>query len=613
MSLGFLEQARNESMARRELSIQSHALLVVRTLDSIYSALQRNPFDGVELDALAAIMYLFDAMLYYADRERQPGMTRKEAELCLVGHLNEAYPGQEEPDYAQVASKIFAAIKDPFRLRYYDFAQRTHSEEQIVRLVRYDQLSGSDDILWSLTDDGMLFYTLRLDETPIERAAILAWRTLKTIRRGEIDKAVHQIQSTQRQLEQYLIGMRMKVRAAQSGDLSASYAHDIRPVLNDSFDKTREVLEHIQNSMSAITEMLVEGSSKLKPDKLNKLRKAQEIFAEVCAFTQRYQGCLLDVNKDFERARLKLIIPRDNTLFRETLEKGALIPLLSHSPDIVEKEIDGLIARLLAPRRQDDDRHILFDPEALLNLYLDRFEQALPYEIQDLTDQPVAIETNLRNIPESVIKKCSDWVSYRLKNWGHVSFRDVFDAYECEELSEQEQQVCLLHIGSLAANSDPAIEVEIDEAIETTLWRANNVKLLTVAPLPGRSAVHRNRLQRGIRSVPSLAVVGCSLLLSKARHCVIARIRRLVIARTAYQVGTVNAVAQNVPVNCAEVRRFPSHNRKGADVHAGIPLIRIAITMVYAVRAVHPYARFLYWQLPAVAIYWKPLISLAVK
>lgn len=127
--------------------------------------------------------------------------------------------------------------------------------------------------------------------------------------------------------------------------------------------------------------------------------------------------------------------------------------------------------------------------------------------------------------------------------------------------------------------------------------------------LPGRSAVHRNRLQRGIRSVPSLAVVGCSLLLSNARHCVIARIRRLVIARTAYQVGTVNAVAQNVPVNCAEVRRFPSHNRKGADVHAGIPLIRIAITMAYAARAVHPCARFLYWQLPAVATYWKPLIS----
>lgn len=110
--------------------------------------------------------------------------------------------------------------------------------------------------------------------------------------------------------------------------------------------------------------------------------------------------------------------------------------------------------------------------------------------------------------------------------------------------------------------------------------------------LPGRSAVHRNRLQRGIRSVPSLAVVGCSLLLSKARHCVIARIRRLVIARTAYQVGTVNAVAQNVPVNCAEVRRFPSHNRKGVDVHSGIPLIRIAITMAYAARAVHPCARF---------------------
>ena len=31
--------------------------------------------------------------------------------------------------------------------------------------------------------------------------------------------------------------------------------------------------------MSTINEMLVEGSSKINPDKLNKLRRAQEIFA----------------------------------------------------------------------------------------------------------------------------------------------------------------------------------------------------------------------------------------------------------------------------------------------------------------------------------------------
>lgn len=86
---------------------------------------------------------------------------------------------KKNPTTHKYFSKIFAAIKDPFRLRYYDFSQRTHSEEQIVRLVRYDQLSGSDDILWSLTDEGMLFYTLRLDETPIERAAILARARLK--------------------------------------------------------------------------------------------------------------------------------------------------------------------------------------------------------------------------------------------------------------------------------------------------------------------------------------------------------------------------------------------------------------------------------------------------
>lgn len=483
MSLEFLEQARNESMARRELTIQSRALLVVRMLDSIYSALQRCPFGEVEFDALAAIMHLFDAMLYYADRERQPGMTRKEAELCLSEHLQEAYPGEDDSAYTQVASRVFTAIKEPVRLRYYDFTQRRHSDEQLVRLVRYDQVAGSDDILWSLTDEGMLFYTLRLDETPIERAAILAWRTLKTLRRGEIDKAVDQIQSTQRQLEQYLIGMRMKVRTAQSGDLSTSYVEDIRPVLNDSFDKTREVLEHIQNSMSAIAEMLGDGRSELHPDKLNKLRKAQDIFAGVSAFTQGYQDSLMAVNKDFERARLKLIIPRDNDLFRETLEKGALKPLLSHAPDIAEQQMDNLIARLLAPRCQGDDRRILFDPEVLLNLYLDRFEQALAREIEDPSELPVDIETSLRSVPEHVIKKCSDWVNHRLKQQGEVSFREVFGAYAKGEISAQEQQVCLLHIGSLAANSDPAIEAEIsDDLIETALWRANNIRLLTAAP-----------------------------------------------------------------------------------------------------------------------------------
>ncbi|MGS0467663.1 hypothetical protein ACU8V3_11350 [Cobetia marina] len=485
MLLEFLEQARNESMARRELTIQSHALLVVRTLDSIYSALQRKLFDGVDFDALAAIMHLFDAMLYYADREHQPGMTRKEAEWCLAEHLQEAYPGQKASSYTQVAGKIFAAIKDPFRLRYYDFTERAHSDEQVVRLIRHDQVLGSDDILWSLTDEGMLFYTLRLDETPIERAAILAWRTLKTIRRGEIDKAVQQIQSTQRQLEQYLIGMRMKVRAAQSGDLSTSYAHDIRPVLSDSFDKTQEVLGIFRTPCRPLPKcwLMDTRNCTRQATQATQATQGARDFAEVSTFTLSYQDCLHDVNKDFERARLKLIIPRDNTLFRETLEQGALKPLLAHAPATAEQRMDELVTHLLAPRNQDDDLHTLLDLEAVLNLYLDQFEQELPREIHDPTEQPVAIEATLRGIPDSVVKHCSDWVSARLKDRGRVSFADVFDAYANGELSELEQQVCLLHIGSLAANSDPTIEVDVDDApIETALWRADNISLLTVAP-----------------------------------------------------------------------------------------------------------------------------------
>lgn len=484
MSQEFLEQTRNESMARRELTIQSQALLVVRTLDSIYSALQRKVFEGADLDVLAAIMHLFDTMLYYADREHQPGMTRKEAEQCLVEHLQEAYPGQEALSYTWVAGRIFAAIKDSFRLRYYDFIKRAHSDEQIVRLIRHDQMPGTDEILWSLTDEGMLFYTLRLDETPVERAAILAWRTLKTIRRGEIDKAVQQIQSTQRQLEQYLTGMRIKVRAAQSGDLSPSYTDDIHTVIIESFDKTQEVLEHIQGSLATITEMLADRHSDLHPDKLHKLRKAQEIFADVSAFTLTYQNRLHDINKDFEQARLNLIIPRDNTLFRETLEKGALAPLLAHAPTVAEQEMDALVACLLAPRRQDDELHILLDIETVLNLYLDKFEQVLPREIQTPTDQPVAIETIPRAIPESVVTYGSNWVSDQLHVQGHVSFADVFNAYANGELSQQEQQVCLLRIGSLATSNDPAIEVDIGAPIQTALWRADNITLHIAAPTP---------------------------------------------------------------------------------------------------------------------------------
>lgn len=62
-SLEFLGLSRNEFMARSELTIQSHALLVVRTLNSIYSVLQLKLFDGVDFDTRAAIMHLFDSML----------------------------------------------------------------------------------------------------------------------------------------------------------------------------------------------------------------------------------------------------------------------------------------------------------------------------------------------------------------------------------------------------------------------------------------------------------------------------------------------------------------------------------------------------------------------
>lgn len=43
-------------------------------------------------------------------------MMRKEAELCLVVHLQEAYQGQDVLGYAQVVRKFFAAIREPFRL-----------------------------------------------------------------------------------------------------------------------------------------------------------------------------------------------------------------------------------------------------------------------------------------------------------------------------------------------------------------------------------------------------------------------------------------------------------------------------------------------------------------
>lgn len=155
--------------------------------------------------------------------------------------------------------------------------------------------------------------------------------------------------------------------------------------------------------------------------------------------------------------------------------------MLAHTPRTVEHKIDGLVENLLPPRSKDDDQNTLFDLETVLNLYLDRFEQTLPHEIQDPSEQPTLIESTLRGIPEPVIRRCSAWVSHRLMQRGRVSFTDVFDAYAKHELSEVEQQVCLLHIGSLAANSDPAIQVDIGTLpIKTALWRADDLTLMAV-------------------------------------------------------------------------------------------------------------------------------------
>ncbi len=79
--------------------------------------------------------------------------------------------------------------------------------------------------------------------------------------------------------------------------------------------------------------------------------------------------------------------------------------------------------------------------------------------------------------------------------------------------------------------------------------------------LPGRSAVHRNRLQRGIRSFLHWRL--------SAAPCCWAKLG-IVYCQNPSPCNRQNgisgryceAVAQNVPVNCAEVRRFPIHNEK---------------------------------------------------
>jgi hypothetical protein len=76
---------RNETVAREELTNQAEALTLLRPQLKILNAhLVGETTKLDDCDIMAAVMWLFDNMIYYESRIDCPGIARKEPEGILI-------------------------------------------------------------------------------------------------------------------------------------------------------------------------------------------------------------------------------------------------------------------------------------------------------------------------------------------------------------------------------------------------------------------------------------------------------------------------------------------------------------------------------------------------
>lgn len=474
----FLNRARNEVMARRELSAQSRALLILRPLETLLHGQLRRGYSDQEVDVLSAIMWLFDAMMYYESRSDRPGITRLEAEHLLMMHLQEAYPGWPPERYEQFSSTLFSALTpaNGFCYQYYDFTQQTLREETF-RYISWHSAPSGDVRLFNLTDEGIVLYTTRLDESAIDRAEINARRAQRTLRRGEIAIAIDHVRSTRMQLDNFMTRIQVGLRAVRAGNIQYSFVEDMLPLLDEAYEILSDITDRLAESLNEIVRL----RSETRPDlnTVEQLREAEAAFQEVVNHCRKFRGDIGDVIPEFIALRLNIIAKREQNLFSQTLEEAVLRPLLmlpAPTGDAMEALVQAALPAY-ALAGYDDDL-VCLDLGHILARYSERFDQEDEAAALDDLDDAETQAMLEQSLPQAAIDAGYDWVDERLQQAGSIAFSEAIRAYEEGDIeSLNALRAILIVIGGYAASDDPSYQVTLGAQLNHPLFEGDDLRL----------------------------------------------------------------------------------------------------------------------------------------
>lgn len=492
MDDSYLDRARNEVLARKELSIQAQTLLVLRPLETILGGQLRKGYaDEVDIDMMSAVMWLFDAMMYLESRPEAPGISRIEAEQLLQSHFREAYPDWPNERYEQLSASLFKALapNEPFTYRYYDFTERKQ-KEGVFRYISWTNSPCGTKVLFNLTEQGVLFYTTRLDENSLDRADIMAKKAQRTLRRGEIDMAIEHVQSTKHQMDSFMTRIRIGLRVVRSGDIQYSFADDMRPLIEDAYFTLADITDRLTQTLKEISSMRESGDA--DPKVKDRLRAAEQTFDQVVFYSREFRNEMGTVHGEFLKYRATIAAKREQTTFSQTLTEALLQPLLATPIDLLQDHIDSCIQYALPPHTSSrvDESLKHFDLKAMLTQYNDLFEEELDTHELDDSNEIELIPELEDSLPKEAVEFAYSWVATHLETHADISFLTVLNAFDRSELNYNQHLACLMIIGGLATSDNPALFAEPCGRLDHPLWKGDNVTVYRSKPIEGEVLVN---------------------------------------------------------------------------------------------------------------------------
>lgn len=465
---------RNDAAARVELTNQARAMTLIRPLASILNSHLTSKFELGESDIVAAIMWLFDNMLYFETRNDCHGTTRLEAESILVEHFSEAHPDWESDACINVARDLFQFLtpNNIFRYDYYDFTQKSHQTNHF-RLIEWKPTE-KNGVLYNLSEEGLILYTTRLEDRGLEHATVAAMRAQRTIRRGEIAYSIELAQQIIRDMKSDQLKINTMLRAARMHDISFTFADKLEPVIDDSYDLLIRIMDLTADTLRHITDMR-KGCSL---EEVRRLREAQVAFDQIRRECREFKGNLATVQQRFIESRVEVIAQKNNPTATYDLTQEALKPLLEIPTEILQENIDRIVSFLLPPALRPKSKReapFCFDLKSSLSILETVVNKGGDENIKAVDAESEEYVAPRQYISDRDVAFANRWIDEHLDKYGEIYFEHVIEEYKAGRLTEEQARAGLFVIGAEATSGKEVIKVLIDGQFEYGDWSGDNL------------------------------------------------------------------------------------------------------------------------------------------